>query len=52
MDEEEYTQYIEAIDEVERRLMAEDRELQEQCRDESGCVVPGCTYTLPAQTYG
>ena len=48
MDEQEYLDYINAIDRVE----LEDRQktLIAECRDEDGYVVPGCTYMLPAQT--
>ena len=52
MDEEEYQQYIDDIDELDDRAARESEEfLLEQCRDENGHVVPGCSYVLPAPTY-
>ena len=48
MSEEELQDYLDAIDNIDRRRMAENRELQEPCRDDDGYVVPGCSYTLPA----
>ena len=47
MDEEEYLEYINAIDEIERREL-KDGNLMEQIRDEDGARVPGCFFVKPA----
>ena len=47
MDEEEYDDFLRQIDALEWENN-KDRTLQEQCRDEDGIVVPGCSYVLPA----
>jgi len=49
MDESELDDYIRAIDALEQEAR-ENRDLTQQCRDEDGNVVPGCSYILPAPT--
>ena len=49
MSEEELEEYLHQIDSLEQDAR-KNRDLVEQCRDDDGYVVPGCTYVLPAPT--